>query len=289
MPDKKQIVRDDEFNDKEEIELDLFLQALYRLLGYDFRHYARDSIKRRVKALAISQNLPHISSLMPLLAYDLDFQAEIINELTISYSTLFRDPFVYNQLQKTVFPYLASFPRITIWIAGCANGEEAYSIAILLHEAGLLERTRIYASDISQKALDSAASGILNRPLDAETAMRYRLSSGQQSILEYFTSAYGKHKLNSSLLSKIHFEKHNLIQQPSFISAELILCRNVLIYFNQKFQQQTLSNLMSALIDKGYLVIGTQETMDGIAKKTDLDTIDRDAGIYQKPLQLSTE
>lgn len=289
MSDNKHKIQEDEPNEKEDIELDLFLQALYRFLGYDFRHYARNSIKRQVKALVISRSLLNISTLIPLLAYDTDFQAEIISELTVSYSTLFRDPFVYKQLQQTVFPYLASFPRITLWIAGCANGEEAYSIAILLHEAGLLKRTRIYASDISQKALDSAASGILERPLDAETATRYRLSSGQHSLLEYFNSAYGKHKLKQSFLSKIHFEKHNLIQQPSFISAELILCRNVLIYFNPKFQQQAVSNLMSALFDKGYLIIGTQETMDGIAKTTELETIDRDAGIYQKPLQFSTK
>ncbi len=266
----------------EDIELDLFIQAMFRFHGYDFRQYARQSLKRRVKSIIEKRSLSNISALIPVLAHDPECRTDIVNSLTVNYSKLFRDPFVNTAIKQEIFPYLASFPRLNVWIAGCAEGEEAYSLAIMLDEENLLDRSQIYATDISEKALDKAASGILTQKLDAETATRYQQSAGQHSLSDYFVSAYGKQKLKQQYLSKIHFQKHNLVQQPGFISAELILCRNVLIYFDRTLQHQVLSTMLPSLIDKGYLVIGTQENIDFYDQGLKLHPIDEKAGIYQK-------
>ena len=266
----------------EDIEFDLFIQAMLRFHGYDFRQYARQSLKRRVISVMQERLLSSISALIPLLAHDPECRNDIVNGLTVNYSQLFRDPFVITKIKQEILPYLASFPRLNFWVAGCAEGEEAYSLAILLDEVNLLDRSRIYATDISEKSLAKATSGILTHKLDAETATRYQQSSGQHSLSDYFVSAYGKQKLKQRYLSRIHFEKHNLVQQPGFISAELILCRNVLIYFNRKLQKKVLSTMLPSLTDKGYLVIGQQENIDIFNEDFQLHPIDGNAGIYQK-------
>lgn len=179
----------------EDVEFDLFVEALFRLYGYDFRQYSRVSLLRRVQALKQRLCLQHISELIPILAHDPDCRTTILSQLTVNYSKIFRDPWVFRKILLQIFPYLESYSRLNFWVAGCAAGEEAYSLAILLSENGLLERSRVYASDISDTVLSRAASGILDQPLDADSAIRYKNSGGQYSLSDYFVSAYGKHKL----------------------------------------------------------------------------------------------
>ncbi len=266
----------------ENIEFDLFLEALRRLHGSDLTLYSRESLMRRVKHLMLEQKLDSISQLIPLLASDKRFCEYAISVLMVNVSSLFRDPHVFSQLKHLVFPYLESFPRLTIWVAGCAEGLEAYSLAILLAEENLLGRTRIFASDINSRALKQAASGVLSKPLDTDDVMRYNESRGTASLSDYFTTAYGKQKLKQELLSKITFEHHDLAQQPAFLSAQLVLCRNVLIYFKKELKGRVINVLSNSLENNGHLVIGTKESLDFLETQDSYNLLDSSARIYKK-------
>jgi len=265
----------------QEIELDLFLEALRRFHGYDLSSYARPFLMRRVQNLAIHHHLDTISDLIPLLAKDEGFRHAALSHIMINVSALFRDPEVFTALTKKAFPYLASFPRLTIWVAGCAEGLEAYSLAILLEEAGLLARSQIFATDISAKALRQAASGVLSQPLNSGDAARYNQSAGAASLSDYFVSAYGKQKLKHQLLSKITFEHHDLSQQARFLSAQLILCRNVLIYFNKDLKEKVVNLLFDSLGNNGQLMIGTKESIEFLKLKHKYTVIDFNACLYK--------
>lgn len=267
---------------KEKIEMDLFLEALFQFHGYNLKNYSRDSLMRRVKSLMHKQRLESISALIPLLANSESFRSHAINHLTVNVSALFRDPDVFAKLKKYVFPYLKSYPRLSIWIAGCAEGLEAYSLAILLEEERLLERTHIFATDISSKVLKQASSGVLSESLNSEDVERYNQSSGIVSLSDYFVTAYGKQKLKQQILSKITFEHHDLTQQPAFLSAQLILCRNVLIYFDKKLKKKVVELLWDSLDDNGYLVIGTKESIDFLDLNHDYSSIDHEASIFKR-------
>ncbi|MFW5451773.1 MAG: CheR family methyltransferase [Methylophagaceae bacterium] len=268
--------------DTEQIELELFLEALLRFHHYDLKSYSRDSLLRRVKALMNEQRLGSISALIALLAHDEHFRIHAINYLTVNVSYLFRDPDVFAALKQSVFPYLTSFPRLSIWVAGCAEGLEAYSLAILLEEEGLLERSHIFATDINSKVLQQASSGVLSSPLNSDDVDRYNQSLGTASLSEYFVTAYGKQKLKQQLLSKITFEHHDLSQQPVFLSAQLILCRNVLIYFDKQLKEKVVDLLTESLEDNGHLVIGTKESIEFLNLEHDYLTIDKACNIYKK-------
>lgn len=271
----------------QEIELDLFLEALLRFHGYNLKSYTRSSMMRRVKSLMNEQRLDSISSLIPLLANEHDFRVHALNYLTVNVTSLFRDPDVFARLKQDVFPYLSSFPRLSIWVAGCADGLEAYSLAILLAEENLLERTHIFATDINSKALKQGASGVLAKTLKPDDAVRYNQSLGQASLSDYFVTAYGKQKLKQELLSKISFEHHDLTQQAPFLSAQLILCRNVLIYFNNTLKHHVVQTLWDSLDDNGHLVIGTKEELALLDLDHNYSVIDNPTKIYKKrePIQ----
>ncbi len=266
----------------EQIELDLFLDALLRFHGYNLKSYSRSSLMRRVKHLVIEQQLDCISALIPLLAQDINFRSHALNYLMVNVSSLFRDPDVFANLKKLVFPYLESFPRLTIWVAACAEGLEVYSLVILLNESGLLERTHIFATDINSDALKQASSGVLSQTLNANDALRYNQSLGHSSLSDYFVAAYGKQKLKQEFLSKITFEHHDLTQQPPFLTAQLMLCRNVLIYFEKELKEKVVGVLSKSLDDNGHLVIGTKENIEFLDLKHDYIIIDRDTRIYKK-------
>ncbi len=265
---------------REDIEIALFLEALFRFHGYDLREYSQPTINRRIRTAADNQNCRDIASLIPLIAHQPELIPVIINDLTIQYTYLFRDPEILNRLRLDVFPYLASFPRIHIWIAGCAGGEEAFSLAILLEEAGLLDRCQLYATDINRKTLNRAASGIVYSEVNCDAVQRYQQAGGCGSLSDYFICAYNKLKLNQATLSRIHFEHHNLAQQPPFITAQLILCRNVLIYFNKQLQGKVLQTLTESLDQQGILTLGNQESLNSHADQ--YQTLNQGYPIYRK-------
>ncbi|PCI08846.1 MAG: chemotaxis protein CheR [Gammaproteobacteria bacterium] len=272
---------DDESPWQQDFELGLFVRAIKKSIGVDLDNYARGSLKRRVRQLLYKQNVNFISELIPKIIYDATFAQFIINELTVNVSALFRNPGVFASLLKNVFPVLASYTRIDIWVAGCACGEEAYSLAILLDEAALLERSQIHATDINVESLYIAGSGLLQRSLDRETAQRYRMAGGCNSLSNYFNGAYKDTRLNERLLKHISFNQHDLTQQEGFTSPQLILCRNVMIYFNQALQDKVLISLYNNLIPNGFLVIGANESLNQSSIATQLLAIDKNNRIYK--------
>lgn len=269
-------------NATDDIELDLLLEALYRFCGYDLRGYSRPSLKRLAYGVLMSHNLKHISELIPKLAHDEGLRAEIIDGLTVSYSILYRDPEMFNRVRQDVFSYLKSFPRLSIWVAGCADGEEVYSLAVLLAENGLLGRTRLYATDINQTALENASSGILQRPLDQGCIERYRASGGQCDLMDYFDQTAEGMRLKPELLKQITFTRHNLVQQACHVSAHMILCRNVFIYFDHDLKEHVLSKLAGALIEEGYLAIGLEESISLCDSYARFDILSRKASLFRK-------
>ncbi len=237
------------------------------------------SLKRRVKQYVEHQSLDSISDLIPHLARSDKNRRQTINNITVSNSKLFRDPNSFHCLRNQVFPYLASFPRLDIWVAGCAKGEEAFSLAIMLLESGLLARTKIYATDINTEVVAQARSGVLTKKLCREDAIK---SGGSNTLSSYFSTAYGKQKLSQNILEHIHFEEHNLNQDKKYRPSHLILCRNVMIYFNLNLQNKVLQRLYDSIINNGYLVIGEKESLDTSPIYSNLTVIDEDSRIYQR-------
>ncbi len=262
-------------------ELQLVVEAVKRCCAQDFSGYSQRSIGRLINNLVHEEKLHHASELIPKLFHDDAFKAHVIDKLTVSYSQLFRDPELFLQLKQKIFPLLASYPRFSIWVAGCATGEEVYSLAIMLEEAGLLEHGQIYASDISNQALTIAASGKLKSPLNAEDEERYKASGGNANLADYFSHDKGS-TLLSKLLSRVIFQHHDLVSQPSFISAQLILCRNVFIYFNRELQNKVLSLLLSSMTSRSYLAVGIEENLNFCTDINDLELVSRKAGLYRK-------
>jgi len=264
------------------LELKLFLDALYKIYGINFKNNSKASVSRRLNNLLIKYHKKTISELIPLLMFTPNFHEEVIQNITVQCSSLFRDPLFFLKLKKKVFPYLKTFSHVDIWIAGCANGEEVYSLLILLKEANLLEKTRIYATDISKVALLNASSGVLQYGVNKEDIDNYNKSGGKYSLSDYFVVAYEKFKLKDELLSHVVFEEHNLAQDGPFVSAQLVLCRNVMIYFDKELQERVVELIDSSLIPKGYFGIGMQESLDFIRSAKNFHQIKNKISIYKK-------
>ncbi len=271
----------DTANSEEELELNLFLQALQQLNGYDFTAYARASLIRRVNQLKSALRVEHTSDLIPILFHQPDKLPTIIKTLTVPVSKLFRNPPVFCAIRDQIIPYLKTFPKLTVWVAGCASGEEAYSLAILLKEEGILNKTQIFATDLSPLALQIASSGTLRHGLEPEDAKRYQQAGGNTSLSDFFTTKHGYSILNEELLASISFQQHNLVREAAFTSPQLLLCRNVFIYFNRDLQNQVLKLFLSSLDDSGFLILGLKESIEFSAYKTEFKVIDQKLSIYQ--------
>ena len=262
-------------------EMQMVIDCIYHSCGHDFSQYSQVSMQRLVENMRLEERLVHIAELVPKILHDQQFKQQLVDRLTISYSQLFRDPQLFQKLRTEVFPLLLSYPRISIWVAGCATGEEVYSLAIMLHEAGLLQRCQIYATDVSGAALRVASSGKLRFSVTPEDQQRYQASGGQRKLTDYF-SAQQQYTLSETLLSQIIFERHDLIQQPEFISAQLVLCRNVFIYFERALQNRVLQLLIDSLTNGGYLAMGVEENIGFCDNFKKLEIVSRKAGLYKK-------
>lgn len=266
---------------KEEIELNLFLLALQQLHGYDFTAYARSSLLRRVDQLKSRLQVKQTSELIPVLFHQPDKLPSIINTLTVPVSKLFRNASVFCVIRDKLLPYLKTFPKPIVWVAGCARGEEAYSLAIMLKEEGLLGKTQIFATDLSPQALQIANSGALSKLLEPEDAKRYQQAGGHSSLSDFFTTENGVSKLNDELLAAISFQQHNLVNEGAFISPQLLLCRNVFIYFNRELQEKVLKLFLNSLDDNAFLILGPKETLSFSVYKTRFSSVDLNSSIYQ--------
>jgi len=269
----------------EDIELDLFVRGLRRRYGYDFAHYAPASLKRRVRQLVQTHELGNISALTTRVLHDSEFLGAVLQGLSVPVSEMFRDPAVFQALREQVLPLLASYPQINIWQAGCAHGQEVYSLAILLEEAGLYDHCHIYATDFNEHALRQAREGIYPAR-DAQLWSRnYLAAGGSRSLADYYSARYDFLKLDQRLRRNVTFANHNLVADGVFCEAHLVLCRNVLIYFSNPLQARTLQLFRDSLVRGGYLCLGLRERLDFAPAAVDFSTVDADLRIYRRNLR----
>lgn len=265
-----------------DIELGLLLNAIYLEYGYDFRDYAKAHIKRRLRSKLLKSKLASFSEMQHRVLYDKKFAAEVIQELSITVTEMFRDPEFYMSFRKNVVPILKTYPFIKIWHAGCATGEEVYSMAILLQEEGLYQRATIYATDINQKAIEAGKSGIFANERIKEYTANYQQAGGKMTFSDYYTAEYDMVIMNQSLKENIVWANHNLVTDSAFAEVHLILCRNVLIYFNRKLQSGVQKLFYDSLIGGGILCLGTKESLlfSGVAEL--YTELDKRLKIYKK-------
>jgi chemotaxis protein methyltransferase CheR len=237
------------------------LDAVYHKYGYDFRNYSEAHIKRRVMNRMALSGILDISELQTKVLNDKIFASTLLQDLSINVTEMFRDPSFYKSLREKVIPILKTYPFIKIWLAGCSTGEEAYSMAIVLKEEGLAERTTIYATDFNQHVLNCAKEGIFSNRLMKEYTVNYQLSGGKESFSDYYISDDNNVIMKQSLKNKIVWANHNLVTDSVFAEVNLILCRNVLIYFDRELQNNVQTLFHSSLINGGVLCLGTKESL----------------------------
>src|SRR4051812_29446844 len=244
----------------EAIEIELLLEGVFRHYGYDFREYSRASLGRRIWNVIRSEGLSTISGLQERVLHDPDCMDRLLLGISVHVSSMFRDPTFFLAVRTKIIPLLRTCPFIRVWNAGCSTGEEAYSVAILLREEGLYDRSRIYATDMSAAVLRRARDGVF--PLDAmrEYTLNYVRSGGGRPFSEYYTAGHGHAVFHPSLKENIVFSQHNLAADGSFNEFNLILCRNVMIYFAAPLQDRVHKLLYDSLAESGILALGTKES-----------------------------
>lgn len=247
--------------DLETVEIELLLEGVFRYYGYDFRNYAPASLKRRIWNAIRAEDLTTVSGLQEKILHDPACLERFILQLSVNVTSMFRDPSFYLALRTHVVPLLRTYPFIRIWHAGCATGEEVYSMAILLQEENLYHRCRLYATDINEEVLKKAKAGIFPLESMQEYTHNYLQSGGKQSFSEYYTAAYDSAIFRSSLKENMVFSQHNLVTDSSFNEFHVILCRNVLIYFNQVLQEHVYQLFHDSLGVFGVLGLGKPETL----------------------------
>ncbi|UXH80568.1 CheR family methyltransferase [Roseateles amylovorans] len=265
-----------------DIEVRLILEAIYLRYHYDFRDYADSSLRRRLKAAMQRFDCLSLSQLQGRLLREPEVFRSVLGDLTVQVSEMFRDPEYFLALREQVVPVLRTYPSLKIWVAGCSSGEEAYSLAILMREEGLLERTLIYATDISHEALMHAQAGVYRMELVPGFTENYRRAGGTGSLSDYYTAAYDHVLLDKSLKEHIVFSDHSLSTDSVFAEVQLVSCRNVLIYFNRGLQDRAIGLFRDALCRQGFLGLGARETIRFSAHSGDFSELAPRERIYQK-------
>jgi len=248
-------------NSVKDEELDLLLDELYRSYGYDFTNYARASLKRRVSRLMIIDRFPSFAELLYRVRQDPAYLTRMVEELTVNVTEMFRDPQVFKTIREEVLPILATHPFIRIWHAGCATGEEVYSMAILLDEANLLHKSLLYATDLNPTAIENIRKGVFPISEMKQYSENYILSGGKHDFSKYYTAKYNWAKFDDRLKAKMIVATHNLVSDRSFNEFVLIFCRNVLIYFDKYLQDNVLTLFDDSLEKLGFLVLGSKENL----------------------------
>jgi len=270
------------------IEIDLFLEAIYQKYGYDFRNYGKAHIKRRLLHRMQLSKIPSISEMQYKILYEEAFFNLILKDFSINVTEMFRDPSFYKNVREEIIPILKTYPFIKIWHAGCSSGEEVYSMAILLMEEGLYDRTQIYATDFNHQILRKAKEGIYSISKIKEFTANYQKSGGTKSFSDYYMAKYESVIFNNELKKNIVFADHNLVTDKAFAEVHLIVCRNVLIYFNKDLQNQVLKLFTSSLLPGGYLCLGSKETIRFSDSNIYYNTIIENEKIFKKKLQLES-
>jgi len=266
----------------EDIEIQLLLEGLYQRYHYDFRHYAQASVKRRLKQAREQLGFRNFSALQESLLHDPGMLTTLLGYLTVQVSEMFRDPSYFRAIREKVVPHLRTYPSLKIWIAGCSSGEELYSFVILFREEGLEDRTIFYATDINQDALARAEAGIYDLDRLKLFTENHRKSGGKSSLSDYYSAAYGKASFDRSLRNQVVFSDHSLVTDAVFAEMHLISCRNVLIYFDRPLQDRAIGLFSDSLARRGFLGLGSKESLRFSDHSGSFTDCVRDEKIYQK-------
>lgn len=252
----------------EAIELELVLEAIHRRYGYDLREYVPETVTRRLRAALARSGAAHFGELMHRLLHDPAWFRELLDQLTVQVSDMFRDPPFYLAFRERVVPLLRTYPTLKLWHAGCSSGEEVYATAILLREADLYERAQIYATDVSSKALDVAREGVYALEQALSFAKNYTLSGGVERFDSYYTPAYGRVAMRDELKKNVVFFEHNLATDYAIGEMHVIFCRNVLFYFDKALRRRVLDTFAAGLHRGGFLCLGATEALPDDGART---------------------
>ena len=266
----------------EDIEIRLLLEAIYQLYGYDFRSYSPASMRRRIMHRLTMSGFSTVLEMTDRVLRDRQFFVTLLNDLTVNVTEMFRDPEFYKAFREEVVPVLKTFPFIKIWHAGCSTGEEIYSMAILLEEEGLYERAMLYATDIDKNVLAAAKKGIYPIHAFKQYTDNYRRAGGRQSLSDYATARYDSVIMEQRLKRNIVFADHDLATDQVFGEMHVILCRNVLIYFDRPLQQRVLKLFGESLDMGGFLCLGTKESLRFSGNEESFDVVNRSLRIFRK-------
>ena len=266
----------------EDLEITLLLDAIYMKHGYDFRSYARESIKRRILQRLSISGLKNISEMLHKLIYDINFFEELLLDFSINVTEMFRDPLFYKAFRKKIIPILKTYSFLKIWHAGCSTGEEVYSMAILLKEEGLYHKAKIYATDFNQVVLQKAKQGIFPISQIKKYTTNYQKAGGMESFADYYTAKYNLAVIDKSLKENIIFADHNLASDGVFSEMNLILCRNVLIYFANDLQNRVIKLFRDSLYPNGFLCLGSKESLNFSKYVDNFDRVLAKEKIYRK-------
>ena len=266
----------------QKIEIDLLIEALYRKYGYDFRNYSQAHVRRRILHRFAMSGLESISEMQHKVLTSKAFLSQLLHDLSINVTEMFRDPHFFLAVREKVVPLLQTYPFIKIWHAGCSTGEEIYSMAILLKEEGLLSRSQIYATDINATVLEKAKSGIVPINSVKQYTANYQKAGGTCSFADYYNARYDSAKLDKSLREKIVFADHNLVTDGVFGEMNMIVCRNVMIYFNKNLQERVYKLFLESLCHGGFLCIGTKENIQFSKYADSFEIVAKKDRIYKK-------
>ena len=265
-----------------ETSVDRFLLELKKDFSVDYLGYSRSFISRRLSGFLQKFQLDNLELLLPLFRQKEEYLTMFKNDLSINYTEMFRNPYFFGSLRKSVFPFLATYPTLNIWHAGCSTGEEVFSLAILLQEVGLLKRTKIIATDKDDKVLEKAERAIFDDSRLKEYTANYYKAGGQRAFSNYYSASYGQFKVLEDIRRSITFKQHNLDTDKSFQKFNLILCRNVMIYFSPNLQDKVVGTMCEGLSNLGYLGLGATETLSFNKHRHEFATIDKAERIYRK-------
>ncbi|TAH33817.1 MAG: protein-glutamate O-methyltransferase CheR [Alphaproteobacteria bacterium] len=268
--------------DTEKIEIELLLSGIHKRYGYDFSHYSQASLRRRLIRARDYAGRSRFSELLDDLLHNEKSFDEFLKHMSITVTEMFRDPGFYLSVREKIVPVLKTFPFIKIWHAGCATGEEVYSMAILLEEEGFLDRTILYATDFNKYALETAQEGVYPRKNIEDYAENYRDAGGKRCFSDYYSEGYDLVKIKNRLKERITFSYHNLVTDGVFGEMNIICCRNVMIYFDKFLQNQVLWKFSDALRHGGFLCLGSRETLNFSEIKPLFETVDTKQRIYKK-------
>jgi len=277
-------VTDDE-KEIEALEIALLLDGVFKRYGYDFRDYSLAHLRRRLRYRLETSGLPNLGAMLHQVLQDRNFFELLLRDLSINVTEMFRDPEIYLRIRTEVVPRLKTWPFVKIWHAGCATGEEVYSMAILLHEEGLLERCQIYATDFNQIALKKAKEGIYDLDQVRLFTSNYQKSGGRESFSDYYTADNNAVILKNWLKKRVVFADHNLVTDSVFSEMQLVACRNVLIYFNRELQERIFQTFHESLCPGGFLWLGSKEALRSSDLTGRFETLMASEKIYKKILQ----